>query len=47
MYLGVQIPVSKEVDTLNCGTNCEGPGLSGIIFFLFSIVYPQNRSRNK
>jgi len=23
-----QVPVSKECDTLNCGTNCEGPGLT-------------------
>ena len=23
-----QVPVSKDCDTLNCGTNCEGPGLT-------------------
>ena len=25
------MPVSKECDTLNCGTNCEGPGLTGTL----------------
>jgi hypothetical protein len=38
----MQIPVSKEVDTLNCGTNCEGPGLTGIInFFSYHLSIPK------